>query len=69
MIHVSFLVMNLEQLLTLGMFSWRSLGWQGRMNMWNSLLVAWWLQMNTGCSERSSDGLAASVERIPQLAA
>lgn len=69
MIQVSFLVMNLEQLLARGVFSWLASWWQSWRSTWNGLLVARGLKMKTDCSDRSSDGLADSVASIPQLAA
>jgi hypothetical protein len=69
MIQVSFLVMNLEHLLcrigSFWVFSW----WPNWRSAWNGLLVARWLKMKMDFSDRSGGGLAASVARIPQLAA
>ncbi len=43
MIHLAFLVMNLEHLLTRAVFSWLSSWWQACRNTWNGLLGGWWL--------------------------
>jgi hypothetical protein len=45
MIHISFLVMNLEHLLTRTVVDWLFSWWQGWRSTWSSLLGAWWLQM------------------------
>jgi hypothetical protein len=45
MIHISFLVMNLEHLLTRAVFSWLYSWWQACRSTGNGLLGAWWLQM------------------------
>ena len=47
MIHVSFLVMNLEHLLTRAVFSWLCSWWQGWQSTWNGLLGVSWLPMPT----------------------
>ena len=69
MIHVSFLVMNLEHLLTRGIFSWLSLWWQGWKSMWNSLLGAWWLQMQTNFLDHRVYGVEVRGARSPQFLA
>lgn len=69
MIHVSFLVMNLEHLLTRGIFSWLSLWWQGWKSMWNSLLGAWWLQMQTNFLDHRVYGIEVRGARSPQFLA
>lgn len=67
-IQVSFLVMNLEHLLARGVLSWLSSWGPTWRSTWTGLLVARWLKMKTDGSDRKSDGLAASVAKIPQLA-
>jgi hypothetical protein len=69
MIHVSFLVMNLEHLLTRGIFSWLSLWWQGWKSMWNSLLGAWWLQMQKNFLDHRVYGVDVRGARGPQFLA
>jgi hypothetical protein len=69
MIHLSFLVMNLEQFLTRGMFSWLSLWWQGWMSMWSSLLGAWWLQMQKNFLDHRVYGVDVRGARSPQFLA
>jgi transposase, IS5 family len=69
MIHISFLVMNLEHLLTRavvdGLFSW----WQGWRSMWSSLRGAWWLQMQTSFGNDRVDGGVGRGARRPQFLA
>ena len=47
MMHSSFLVMNVEHLLTRAVCDWLFSWWQGWRSTWSSLLGAWWLQMQT----------------------
>ena len=58
MIHLSFLVMNLELLLTRAIFSWLAAWWLGWRSTWNSLLGAWWFSIRS----IAYDGLAVRVE-------
>jgi hypothetical protein len=69
MIQVSFLVMNLEHLLTrVGSFvfvAW----WPSCRSAWKGLLLARWLKMATDFSGTSGDGLEARGARRPQFIA
>ena len=69
MIHVSFLVMNLEHLLTRGVVYWRSSWWHGWRSTWNGLLDAWWLQMKTDFWDYRSYGVEGRGGRSPQFLA
>ena len=69
MIHVSFLVMNLEHLLTRGVFYWRSSWWHGWRSTWNGLLDACWLQMKTDFWDYRSYGVEGRGGRSPQFLA
>jgi hypothetical protein len=69
MIQVSFLVMNLEHLLTRGVFSWLSSWCQGWRSTWNGLLGAWWLTMQTNFREHRGYGVEDRGGRSPQVLA
>lgn len=57
MIHLSFLVMNLEHLLTQAVFSWLVSWWQDWRNTGNTRLAGWWLEMQTHFRDDRLDGL------------
>lgn len=69
MIQVSFLVMNLEHLLTRAVFDWLSSWWQGWRSTWNGLLGAWWLQMKTNFRDHHGYGVEVRGGRSPQFLA
>jgi hypothetical protein len=69
LIQISFLVMNLEHLLTRGIFSWLSSWWQGWRFPGKARLVAKGTTIHVDCSVRRGDGLTARGVRILQLAA
>jgi hypothetical protein len=69
MIQISFLVMNLEHLLTRGVFYWRSSWWHGWRSTWNGLLDACWLQMKTDFWDYRSYGVEGRGGRSPQFLA
>lgn len=69
MIHVSFLVMNLEHLLTRAIFSWLFSWWQDWRSMWNGLLDAWWLQMQANFRDSRVYGVEGRGARGPQFLA
>jgi hypothetical protein len=69
MIHVSFLVMNLEHLLTRDIFSWLSLWWQGWQSMGKSLRGAWWLQRQKNVLDHPVYGVDVRGARSPQFLA
>jgi len=69
MIHVSFLVMNLEHLLTRTVFDWLSSWWQDWRRTWNGLLGARWLQMLVTLRDDHVYGVVARRPRGPQFLA
>jgi IS5 family transposase len=66
MIHISFLVMNLEHLLTQAVFSWLLSWWQACRSMWNGLLGPWRLQMPTTFRDERVSGVVIRGGRVPQ---
>ncbi|MBA3966963.1 MAG: transposase [Nitrospirales bacterium] len=62
MIHVSFLVMNVEHLLTRGIFYWLSSWWQGWRSTWSSRLSARWLQMQVNFRDDRGESRAGGQE-------
>jgi hypothetical protein len=69
MIHVSFLVMNLEHLLTRTVFDWLSSWWQDWRRTWNGLLGARWLQMLVTLRDDHVYGVVVRRPRGPQFLA
>ncbi len=69
MIQISFLVMNLEHLLSRGAFYWLVSWWKAWMFPGKALLVAKGTTIYVDCSGRRDDGLTARGARILQLAA
>jgi hypothetical protein len=69
MIQVSFLVMNLEHLLSRTVFDWLVSWWQGWRSAWNGLLEAWGLQMQTNFRDYRGYGVKGSGRRNPQFLA
>jgi len=69
MIHISFLVMNLEQLLTRAIFSWLASWWQGWRSRWNGLLGAWWLQIQTTFQDDRASDVGGRGTMRPQFLA
>ena len=69
MIQVSFLVMNLEHLLTRAVFDWLFSWWQGWRRMWNGLLGALWRTMKTDFWDYRGYGIEGSGGRSPQFLA
>ena len=69
MIHVSFLVMNLEHLLTRAVFSWLWSWWSVWSKTWNSLLRARGLQIQPYLRDDRGDGLEVRGVRRSQLLA
>jgi len=69
MIHISFLVMNLEHLLTRAGFDWLFSWWQGWKSTWNGLLDAWWLQIQTTFHDDRVYGVVVRGTRRPQFLA
>jgi len=69
MIHLSFLVMNLEQLLTRAVFSWLASWWQGWRSTWNGLWGAWWLQIPTTFQDDRVSGVGDRGTMRPQFLA
>ena len=69
MIHVSFLVMNLEHLLTRAVFDWLFSWWQGWRNTWNNRLAAWWLEMQTNFRDDRGSDRKVRGKRSPQFLA
>ncbi len=69
MIHVSFLVMNWEHLLTRGPFYWLASWWQGWRSTWSGLLGAWWLPMQTTFRDDRVYGGVVRGARGPQFLA
>ena len=67
MIHVSFLVMNLEHLLTRAIFSWLWAWWQAWRSTWNGLLGARWLQLPTYFRDDRGYDLEVGRGRGPQF--
>ena len=69
MIHISFLVMNLEHLLTRAVLSWLSSWWQAWSRAWNGLLDAWWLSMPTSFRVDHVHGGVLRGARVPHFLA
>lgn len=69
MLHISFLVMNLEHLLTRGIFYWLASWWQAWRSTWNGLLGARWLQMQTTFHDDRMYGGVVRGTRGPQFLA
>ncbi len=69
MIHLSFLVMNLEQLLTQAIFYWLWSWGQAWQRTWNGLLTAWWLQMPATFRVNRVSGAVVRAGRNPQFLA
>ena len=69
MIHLSFLVRNLEQLLTRAVFSWLASWWQGWRSTWNGLWGAWWLQIPTTFQDDRVSGVGGRGTMRPQFLA
>jgi len=69
MIHLSFLVMNLEHLLTQAVFSWLCAWWQGWKGTWNGLLEAWWFPLPTPFRDDRVEGVVAREARNLQFLA
>ena len=66
MIHISFLVMNLEHLLTRALCSWLGVWWQGWKRTWNGVLSLWWLQIQPMVRDNRVSRLEIREARIPQ---
>ena len=69
MIHLSFLVMNLEHLLTRAVFYGLCSWWQGWRNTWNNRLAAWWLEMQPNFRDDCGSDRKGSGTRSPQCLA
>jgi hypothetical protein len=69
MIQVSFLVMNLEHFLTRDSFSWLFSWWQGWRRTGNSLLGAWWLQVQRNFRDYRGYSVEGSGGRRSQFLA
>jgi len=69
MIHVSFLVMNLEHLLTRTVFYWLCSWWEAWRSMWNGLLGGKWLQMLATFRDDRVYGVVVRGARGPQFLA
>ena len=69
MIQISFLVMNLEHLLSRAVFSWLVSWWQGWLFAGEALLVAQGNPMHRGFRDRSAWGVESRGARIVLLAA
>jgi transposase, IS5 family len=69
MIHVSFLVMNLEHLLTRAVVSWLWSWWQAWGSTWNGLLSAWWLPTPTSFCDDHVPGGGVRGTRDPHFLA
>jgi hypothetical protein len=69
MTHVSFLVMNLEHLLSRGTFSWLVSLWQGWLFSGKALVVAKGSTMYANFRDRSACGAEPRGARIVRLAA
>jgi transposase, IS5 family len=69
MIHVSFLVMNLEHLLTRAVFSWLWSWWPAWGSTWNGLLSAWWLPTPTSFRDDHVPGGGVRGTRDPHFLA
>jgi hypothetical protein len=69
MIQISFLVMNLEHLLSRGVFSWLSSWCWAWRNTWNGLLVAQRNTMHADFRDRSECGVESRGAEIVLLAA
>lgn len=67
--HISFVVMNLEHLLTRGIFYWLASWWQAWRSTWNGLLGARWLQMQTTFHDDRMYGGVVRGTRGPQFLA
>ena len=67
MIQVSFLVMNLEHLLTRAVFDWLACWWQVWRSTWNGLLGARWPQMPPTFPDDGVDGLEVRGARRLQF--
>ena len=63
MIHVSFVVMNLELLLTRTVLVWLSAGWQAWRRSCNDLVSVIWLQMPTSFRDNCRAGLESRGAR------
>jgi len=69
MIQISFLVMNLEHLLTQGVFSWLVSWWQSCLSPVKDRLVAQGNTMHADFRDRSACGIEFRGARIILLAA
>ncbi len=69
MIEISFLVMNLEHLLSRGVFSWRSSWCWAWRSTWNGLLVAQRNTMHADFRDRSVCGVESRGARMVLVAA
>ncbi len=69
MIHISFLVMNLEHLLTRAVFSWLPSWWLAWSRSWNGLRSGWWLQMPVTFRVALTSGVVGREARGPQFLA